>query len=374
MNNTKKTLIGLFLLIFIVCTLVQPVFAQENSTNIQNATTQNATLSEAPRKGELTKEDIIIEAQRSFDRSLGILNTVTTAMGNLVGLITIILGLTAVFVSIAIALGVFQINRWRKIGQEAEKKLEEIAAIKQRGEEYLNNLSTKEFSQASLIEKVSEETKKKLDELTSKLDLLEIMGVSLKSEDYYTRGITHYYKGEYELALKAFEEAIKIKPDYAKAWINKSAVLGSLGRYEEAFKAAEKAIEIKPDDTLAWNNKSAALIRIGRYEEALKAAEKAIEIEPDNANAWSNESGALYHLSRYEEALKASDKAVEIKPEQAIMWYNRASVYSVKGEKETVLYSLKKAIEIDISFKEKARKNKDFEKFWEDEGFKKLVE
>ena len=46
----------------------------------------------------------------------------------------------------------------------------------------------------------------------------------------------------------------------------------------------------------------------------------------------------------------------------------------MKGNKEKALSDLKKAIELDISHKEEAKEDKDFEKLWDDEDFKKLVE
>lgn len=336
MNSTRKTL-EIFLLIVIIYNLVHIASPQENGTKeilqkeSETIKTQNVNFLESSQSG-VEKEDIILD-QKNIDRTLNILNIVATLMGVLVGILTLI-------VAIFGALGFFE-----------KVKISDI----------------------SLTEKQSKEIKEKLDEVNRRSRLFEILGVSLKSEDYYTRGITHYYNDESELALKAFEEAIKIKPDYAKAWVNKSVTLGDLGQYEEALEAAEKAIEIEPEDTDAWNNKSAALYKLGRYEEALEAAEKAIEIKPDNANAWSNKSGVLYCLRRYEEAVKASNKAIEIKPKQAILWYNHACVYSIKREKETVLHSLKKAIEIDVSFKEKAINDKDFEWLRDDEDFQKVV-
>ena len=46
----------------------------------------------------------------------------------------------------------------------------------------------------------------------------------------------------------------------------------------------------------------------------------------------------------------------------------------MKGDMEKALSDLKRAIELDTSYKEKAKEDKDFEKLWDDEDFKKLVE
>ena len=63
-------------------------------------------------------------------------------------------------------------------------------------------------------------------------------------------------------------------------WNNKGFALASLGQYEEALKAYDKAIELKPDFSVAWNNKAFSFSSLGRYEEALNAYDKAIELKP----------------------------------------------------------------------------------------------
>jgi tetratricopeptide (TPR) repeat protein len=43
------------------------------------------------------------------------------------------------------------------------------------------------------------------------------------------------------------------------AWYNKGNVLIKIGRYEDAIKSYEEATRIKPDYANAWNNKGTAL-------------------------------------------------------------------------------------------------------------------
>src|SRR5947208_1517073 len=68
----------------------------------------------------------------------------------------------------------------------------------------------------------------------------------------YSEGAILGALGRYEEAIKSYEEAIRIKPDYFDAWYTKGNTLGNLGRYEEAIESFEQAIRIKPDDVEAW--------------------------------------------------------------------------------------------------------------------------
>jgi len=300
MDNLRITLIRFFIIILIIHTLSNTVLAQENETIASHQqgigiTTANTSFSELSQNDD---KDIIIESQRNLDRSLNILNTVASLMGVLVGLLTIIIAIVG-------GKSFFELRKWNQARKNIEKDAQIVRDIRNKAENELKLLRQKieKHPIYSLKEKPSEETVEDLDEFASKFELLEMLGVTFKSEDYFNRATDLYFKGKYELAIKAIEKAIELKPDYADAWYNKGVALKDLGRYDEALKANEKAIELESDYAGAWNNKGAALGDLGRYDEALKAYEKAIELELEYADAWNNKGVALGKLGRYDEAL-----------------------------------------------------------------------
>src|SRR5438034_5167240 len=65
-------------------------------------------------------------------------------------------------------------------------------------------------------------------------------------EQWLAEGLTHHKAGHYEQALKAFDQAMLIDPDYARAYRSKGDVLYDLKRYEEALAAYEQAIRLDP--------------------------------------------------------------------------------------------------------------------------------
>ena len=407
MDDSRKTLIRLFLIIFIICTLVYAVSAQENGTKDsikQEAgitTTLNETISVLSQN---TDGDSTIEVQSSFDRSLDILNIVATLLGVLVTILALIIAIVG-------GLGFLEIRKWREVRRNIDEDVDTIREIRNKAEDELNILRNeiKNNYLPSLNEKPSGEIMKNLDDFASRLELLEIMGVSLNSEDYFSRATDFYFKGKYELALKAIEKAIELDPADSKMWSNKGLVLSNLNQHDEALKAVEnsieldpddsdlwynkgivlsnfdrddealksieKAIELEPSDSMSWFNKGVILRDLGRPELALESTEKAIELEPGNSEAWDNKSLLLHNLGRHELALKSIEKAIELEPKSANAWYNYACIYySIKGDKEKALSFLRKAIEIDASYKDKSKKDKDFENIWTDEDFKKLTE
>jgi tetratricopeptide (TPR) repeat protein len=60
----------------------------------------------------------------------------------------------------------------------------------------------------------------------------------------FNKGVELSELGRHEEALKAYEKAVEINPQYAKAWFYKGFALGEFERHEEALKAFDKAIEM----------------------------------------------------------------------------------------------------------------------------------
>jgi tetratricopeptide (TPR) repeat protein len=123
----------------------------------------------------------------------------------------------------------------------------------------------------------------------------------------------------YQEALAACEEKLRIRPDDAEAWYNKGValdnlnraaeawdkkgvILDKLGRHEEALRCFEEAIRIKPDYAPAWDNKGVAVGNLKGDEEALRCFEEALKFDNDYVPAWYHKGVALEHLGRHEEA------------------------------------------------------------------------
>ena len=179
---------------------------------------------------------------------------------------------------------------------------------------------------------------------------------------YNNRGIAKANLGRYEGALGRYEEAIEdfnkaieINPQYANAYNNRGVSKGKLERYEEAIEDHDKAIEINPQYAYAYNSRGNAKGKLERYEEAIEDYDKAIEINPQYAYAYNNRGRAKVNLERYEEAIEDYDKAIEINPQYANAYYNRGFAKHYSGKKEEAEKDFNKAIELDPKLKNKKR-------------------
>jgi tetratricopeptide (TPR) repeat protein len=166
--------------------------------------------------------------------------------------------------------------------------------------------------------------------------------ISLKTqkEEWLKKGADLRHLKHYEEALAAYEQAIRLDPNYARAYNNKGDILYDLKRYEEALATYEQAIRLDPNYARAYNNKGVVFRHLKRYEEALATYEQAIRLDPNDANAYYRKGHVLERLKRYEKALAAFEQAIHLDP-------NNANAYYYKG---LVLERLKRYKEAEQAF------------------------
>ena len=75
-------------------------------------------------------------------------------------------------------------------------------------------------------------------------------------------------------AIEAYQKALTINPDYAKAQTNLGNVYLEQGKYDLAIKSYQKALTINSDDAWAHCNLGVAYHQQGRYDLAIEAYNK----------------------------------------------------------------------------------------------------
>jgi len=119
--------------------------------------------------------------------------------------------------------------------------------------------------------------------------------------------------GQRKEAIRQFERAATLQPDYALAHYHWGVVLLEDGRATEAVARLENAVRLAPanaDAQLALGN---ALVRAGRSADALAPYARSLELQPA-ADAHTNLAAALQELGRLTEAEQQLRLAVRLDP------------------------------------------------------------
>jgi tetratricopeptide (TPR) repeat protein len=142
----------------------------------------------------------------------------------------------------------------------------------------------------------------------------------------------------------------------------------------DAIRSFELAIRIDPNYVDAWIKKGYAHFHLGEYTVAISCYDKALDIDLNNAEAWNLKGLAYYKMRNYDQAILACDKAVDINPNDAMSWYNKACYLTLIGKVDEGMEALKRSIEIDISNAKKAVRDRDFDNARAEEGFQRIIE
>lgn len=166
------------------------------------------------------------------------------------------------------------------------------------------------------------------------------------ADTYYNIGCSYALNGENGKAIKAFQKALSIKPDYAEAYLNMGNAYGDNDRCDKAITAYEKAISINPDYVDAYYNIGVVYNKTGDYEKALTAYQNAVSINPEYGAAYYNMGVTFNKMGEYDKAIAACQKAVSINPDDAAAYSIIGNAYCNKKDPEMQKEYYKKAAKL----------------------------
>ncbi len=167
------------------------------------------------------------------------------------------------------------------------------------------------------------------------------------AQEKYNKAIQAGRSRNYEDALVAYDEALKIDPRHFQSLFNKAVVLQMLGRVGDALTCYDKALEVNANDSEIWGNRGIALRSLGRTEEAIESYHKGLGINPADSALWSNMGIALRSVGRVKEAIESYDKAIEINPHDAGVWSNKGVVLGSMGLLKEAIDCYDRSLAID---------------------------
>ncbi|WP_030198627.1 tetratricopeptide repeat protein [Streptomyces sp. NRRL S-87] len=126
--------------------------------------------------------------------------------------------------------------------------------------------------------------------------------------------------GDIQQALTAVEEALRVEPDAADAWLTHAQVLLSLEAYEPAERSARRAVELAPQFWGSHYTLGIVLDRTGRRKHrraAHESAHTAVALAPEESDAHLLVGMTAHRARRYREARQAYETALRLDPDNS---------------------------------------------------------
>jgi tetratricopeptide (TPR) repeat protein len=183
-------------------------------------------------------------------------------------------------------------------------------------------------------------------------------------------------RGEYELAIADFTDALNLDPDMASAWMLRGRALyasvsyvtsvggnfSSVGTtritgsvvseekkavYDRAIADYNQALRLDPNYATAYSNRGNAYYAKKDYDRAIADYNQALRLDPNHEVAYTNRGTAYYAKGDYDRAMADYNQALRLDPNNAWAYGGRGLAYNQKGQKALAIQDLEKAVQLD---------------------------
>jgi len=99
-------------------------------------------------------------------------------------------------------------------------------------------------------------------------------------DEVMTRGQRAMANRQLAAALAAFDQAVRLDPEYAEAWNKRATIHFMLGNYEKSLQDIERVLELEPRHFGALSGRGLCHMKLGNPRKALDAMKKSLAIHP----------------------------------------------------------------------------------------------
>jgi tetratricopeptide (TPR) repeat protein len=171
-------------------------------------------------------------------------------------------------------------------------------------------------------------------------------------------GIAYHQMQQLDNARKYYEQAIRLKPDYAEAINNLGTVYYARKSFARSIRYYRRALKYAPNSASIYSNLGTAYFARKKYKEAMEIYQTALKLDP---NVFENHGSYGVLLE---------ERSVE---ERAKFHFHMAKLYAQAGRNELALQYLRKALEEGFKEKKKIEEDPDFQAMRDLPEFKELL-
>jgi tetratricopeptide (TPR) repeat protein len=192
---------------------------------------------------------------------------------------------------------------------------------------------------------------------------------------FLDRGIMFASRGEFEMAIADFDEAIRINPNMSAAYALRARALfasvslvtnigdnfsglntlSSEGEvsaeqvliFDRAIADFSQAIRLDPNNATIYNERGNAYDSKGDFDRAITDYTQAIRLSPNYAIAYSNRGYRYFSKGEYDQAFADAIQAIRLDPSYSGSYDLRGMVYVKKRDYDRAIADFNEAIRLD---------------------------
>ena len=165
-----------------------------------------------------------------------------------------------------------------------------------------------------------------------------------------SKGFLLFEQKKYGESVALFAKAIRVKPDYTKAYINLINSYLGLKDYDNAVKITDSALKQAPLNYNLLTTKGYLLSMRQNYTEAIRLYKKSIELNRENTDGYVRLADTYFQLKDYISSVNTLDIGLKYNPNDYVLLNNQGYSLFVMGKYTEAMECFKSSLSINPDF------------------------
>jgi tetratricopeptide (TPR) repeat protein len=154
-----------------------------------------------------------------------------------------------------------------------------------------------------------------------------------RAQDEAALGVKLLGIGTYDQAMRHFDRAIQIWPEYADAYLNRGLAEHASSHRAEALADFDRALYLDPSLTRAYNARGQIYLENGDIQKTIQDCSKSIQVNP-TVDAYYQRGEAYEKLGEHQKAIADFDSAIAESREAPFAYRARSLAKRNAGDRE----------------------------------------
>jgi len=176
------------------------------------------------------------------------------------------------------------------------------------------------------------------DAITTYTKLIDLLpeDSDLLSEIYLRRGIVLFYRDEFDMAMRDFDDAAQLDPeqDDVRPHMWQGYTHAKQEDYREALVSYNDARSLNPRYAPAYTSMGLAYLKLGELERAIDQFNEALRVDPNDAHTYYKRGATYLALGDAAKAINSLKSAIRIDPEYVEAYRKAAEAYDQLGQND----------------------------------------
>ncbi len=155
-----------------------------------------------------------------------------------------------------------------------------------------------------------------------------VVSAQLKGITSYDNAYRNYTAGNFDIAVKYYNEYLKSYTNDDKAIFERGMCYESLRKFDEALRDYSSAIMLRPLSAPYYVSRGYVYIKTGMPQNAYDDFTRAIQYDPSGSDGYFGRVNANLDLNKYDFALSDINSAINLNNKNPLFYYTRAMIYT----------------------------------------------